>query len=337
MARKIWIDITNTPQVHLLCAIAANINLSVNEFEYSIRDFSETKKLMEKKGIDDYIVFGTHHGKAKVLKALGLISRFTEIYRSNIRFDISISCGSDGAIWTSWLKGRKSIAFGDNDLAKQWTYARFVSFAFFPDAISKEVLFKQGLNAKKLFQYPGFKEDIYLADYKPDTAFLKELPFNSYVIVRAENSQANYINEKTVSITPALLKLLDSKGINVLFLPRYLSDKDYCIGLKHVFMPENAVNGLDAVYYSNAVFTGAGTLAREAACLGIPSFSFFAGKDLLAVDKKLITERKMFFSRDPQELLLQFTKSRKAKANLKRAVEVRDIVISRLNEVMQGF
>ena len=41
-----------------------------------------------------------------------------------------------------------------------------------------------------------------------------------------------------------------------------------------IFVPEGPLNGLD-VCYSDAVLTGAGTFAREAAILGTPAISFF--------------------------------------------------------------
>ena len=68
-------------------------------------------------------------------------------------------------------------------------------------------------------------------------------------------------------------------------------------------MPDGAVNGLDACYFSDAVLTGASTMAREAACLGIPAVSFYAGSDLLTVDKSLVDAGKMFFSRNPENIM----------------------------------
>jgi uncharacterized protein len=335
MVKKIWIDITNTPQVHFLCAIARNIGANDFSFVYSTRDFSETISLLQKHKIFDYIIYGKHYGSKKIIKALGLVSRFFEMNSSSTPYDISISCGSESAIWTSWLKGKPSVAFGDNDLAKQWTYGRFVDFAFFPDAIDERILIHQGLKRHKLFLYPGFKEDIYLADYKPDSQFLDSLPFKNYVVVRPENVMANYIkNPHTKTITPELLKLLSAKGINILFLPRYKFDKEFSKGINNVFTPEKPINGLDAVYYSSGVFTGAGTLAREAACLGVPSFSFFIGRDLLAVDKRLIQQGKMCFSRQPMELLNKFLKSEKIPIDLTRSINIKDLVIKKLKSVL---
>jgi hypothetical protein len=123
---------------------------------------------------------------------------------------------------------------------------------------------KQGIKKEKLHQYNGYKEDIYIADYRPDQRFLSELPFDNYVLVRPENIQANYIRNGNVhSIASELLKLLTGKGYNVLYLPRYAFDREYANGLKNVHIPSAPVNGLDACYFTDAVLTGAGTFARK--------------------------------------------------------------------------
>ena len=130
---------------------------------------------------------------------------------------------------------------------------------------------------------------------------------------------ANYIrNDGARSITPQLLSLLDTKGFNVLYLPRYAFDREYADGFDKIFIPDGPVNGLDACYFADAVLTGAGTFAREAACLGVPSFSFYAGKDMLAVDKKMIADKWMFFSRDPSDLVTEVVRSHRKQNDLKR-------------------
>jgi len=81
--------------------------------------------------------------------------------------------------------------------------------------------------------------------------------------------------------------------------------------------------------------TGAGTFAREAACLGVPSFSFFAGKQLLSVDKALIKEKKMFWSRNINELLEALKKYEKKYVDLTHSKYVQEEVISKIWEVIQ--
>jgi uncharacterized protein len=333
---KIWFDITNTPQVHFLLAIMNGLSAK-GEHEYLIttRDFSETVKLLKSKTEIPFDIIGGHHGKSLFRKASGLINRFSEVSKVVKEFDVSISCGSESAVWNSFVRNKKSIAFGDNDLAKQWTYGLFVSYAFFPKSIPTQVLTRQGIKKSKLYQYDGFKEQIYLADFVPDDKFTKSLPFEDYVVVRPENIKANYVSKSAeVSITPALLKKLSSMGENILYLPRYQDDFDYAKGISNVYIPPGPLNGIDACYFSKAVFTGAGTLAREAACLNIPSYSFFAGETLLAVDRDLIGQNKMMFSRDADELCRHYLKSEKKQADLSWAKLVKEEVMTRLMQVI---
>lgn len=334
---RIWYDITNTPQVHFLLAIDRAIQEMDSNCQaiYTARHFSETVKMMEKSlGNDGFIVVGGHHGKSYAKKILGLISRFNALNRLKLDYDVSVSCGSESAIWQSWQRRRTSIAFGDNDQARQWTYSRFVSYAFFPRAIDKSILEKQGLRGK-LYQYDGYKEDIYLSYYKPDRAFLSTIPFEHYVVVRPENVMANYIRNGSVrTIIPDLLKELDNKGINILYLPRYDIDREYAKGRGRVYIPQNPINGLDACYFSDAVLTGAGTLAREAACLGVPAFSFYSGKQLLAVDKEMISEKRIFYSRDVKEISAKLLISKRHDVNLRRCIQVREEVAGRLKELL---
>jgi len=335
---KVWFDIMNTPQVHFLLSVRDLLIKEENSFTYTAREFSETAQLLAQKLDDPFKVIGSHHGKSYFNKVSGTLQRFWKVHSIPLAYDLSISCGSENAIWSSFLKRKKSIAFGDNDTARQWTYARFCDFSFFPDAIDKGLLNKQGLKDRKLYRYHGYKEDLYLSNFKPDPDFVSSLPFTNYVVLRPENIMANYIrNDSVKSITPQLLKALEYQGINVLYLPRYDFDRAYADGIKNVFIPDNPINGLDACYYSDAVLTGAGTFAREAACLGIPSFSFFAGKSLLAVDQKMISDGWMFFSRDPKALIQQFIKSSKKEPDIKRCQSVRSEVKQKLDEVILGF
>lgn len=334
---KVWYDITNTPQVHFLLAIKRIIEELDHTIDsvYTARDFSETSKMLTKVlGDNSFKTIGKHHGKSYAKKVSGLIYRSIEVLRLDLDYDVSISCGSESAIWRSFINRKTSIAFGDNDQARQWTYGPFVDYVFFPQAIPFDILKRQGLK-KKLYQYNGFKEDIYLSYYQPDMSFLDNLPFNNYIVVRPENIMANYIRNSNVeSITPTLLKELDKRGYNVLYLPRYEIDKSYATGIESVFIPEQPINGLDACYYSDAVLTGAGTFAREAACLGVPSFSFYTGKDLLAVDKELIKQGKMFHSRQVHELLSKLKVSKRVESNLDRCQNVKKEIADRLKVIL---
>src|SRR5690625_1495686 len=173
---KIWLDITNTPQVHFLSAIYRSLERR-GDFNCIItaREISETGKLLENQNEFPFDVIGEHYGRSYIKKVFGLAKRALSVFNSDIQYDISISCGSESAVWNAFVRRKKSITFGDNDLARQWTYGRFVDFAFFPDAIAKEKIIKQGISDQKLCMYPGNKEDLYMADFEPGTDFKSSL------------------------------------------------------------------------------------------------------------------------------------------------------------------
>lgn len=300
MKKTIWFDITNVPHVNFLLPI---IRKYEEEFDmvFTVRDFAETVGLFQKRIGRPYIEVGQHQGGSKLKKLIGLYQRIMSLRKQLPHFDIKISVGGDSSSPIAWSKRKLSVTFDDNETSPNWMYAPFTDLAFWPKVIDKKRLNKQFFR-KNLYQYNGYKEDFYLANYEPDPTFLGKLPFEHYVVVRPENIKASYVDGRQ-SIVPELLKMLDSMDYNILYLPRYESDRDYAQGIKNIYIPTEAVNGMDACFYADAILTGAGTMAREAACLGVPSVSFFAGAHLLSVDQSLVDQHKMFFSRDVKEII----------------------------------
>lgn len=298
--KKIWFDVTNVPHVNFLLPI---IRKYEDEFDmiFSVRDFAETKSLFEKRIGKPYVLVGKHQGGNKVKKLIGLFERIVTLNKKISNFDLKVSVGGASSSCVAWLRRKYSVTFDDNESSPNWMYAPFTDLAFWPKVIDTKCLNKQFFK-KNLYQYNGYKEDFYLANYQPNPDFLNQLPFEHYVVVRPENIKASYV-EGRQSIVPELLKALDAKGYNILFLPRYESDRDYAKDIKNLYIPLEAVNGMDACYYADAILTGAGTMAREAACLGVPSVSFFAGAHLLTVDQSLVDAGKMFYSRDVQDIM----------------------------------
>ena len=102
-------------------------------------------------------------------------------------------------------------------------------------------------------------------------------------------------------------------------------------------IPKKALNGLDLCWYSDAVLTGSGTFAREAACMGTPAVSFFPGKRLLSVDQELINEGKIFHSRDVDEIMEYISSQPKKnkKPNLEQSKKVKKEVVDITKEIIE--
>lgn len=322
-----WFDFSNPPHVNLFRPLLSHFSSQSYSSYLTSREFVETTGLLNKYGLK-YHSFGKHGGKNRISKAFHLFSRNYKLYRNLPDFKLSISSSIE-APQISWLKRNKSIIFDDNEIAPNWLYGRFVSFVFAPSVIPIENWERNGINKNKVIQYEGYKENIYIADYKPDKSFLSNIPFRNFVTVRPENVFAAYVPRGATSIVPELIKKLTKEGKNILYLPRYKMDHKYINKQDNIHIPDKPLNGLDVCYYSDAVLTGAGTFAREAAVLGTPSISFFAGEKLLTVDQSLIAKNKIFYSRNVYEIIDYLKNKQKDIKNIdfpKSAIIKKDVI-----------
>jgi predicted glycosyltransferase len=209
----------------------------------------------------------------------------------------------------------------------------FTDYIVVPESAGE--VFRRYMKKNEIITYAGFKEDVYIADFQPDSEFNEKIPFEDYVVLRPEALSSLYVDEKE-SLVSDLLNRFNRENINVVYLPRDKEDFGYVKDF-NVFTPKVPLNGLDLCYYSNVVLTGSGTMAREASCLGVPSVSFFPGKKLLSVDKNLISENKMFHSRDPEEIVeyvLNNKKKNKKLLDFKRSKKVKNEVVKIIKDIL---
>lgn len=297
----VWFDFSNPPHVNLFLPILKEFHRQQKSTFCTAREFVETKGLLEKYGIP-FESFGKHGGKNRLSKAFNLVNRNIELLRNLPQFKLSISSSFE-APQISWLRGRPAVVFDDNEIAPNWLYSKFVKHVIAPSVIDVASWQKSGIKKSKVIPYNGYKEDVYIADYIPDPTFLNSLPFSDFITVRPENIFASYVPVGAKSIVAELIEKLTTKGLNILYLPRYEVDRTYAKAQPNIFIPQKPLNGLDVCYYSKAVLTGAGTFAREAALLGVPAVSFFAGNELLTVDKSMISKGIMLHTRQVEEIV----------------------------------
>ncbi len=307
--QNIWFDFTNPPHVNFFLPFIRHFEKNGHKIQITAREFVETVKLLEINGLN-YSVYGKHGGRSKLFKVKSLIERELSLLKEIKDFNFSFSSNYEAPL-TSWLKRKPSLVFDDNDISPNWLYAKFAKYVISPCYINVEAMYRMGISKKQLITYNGFKENIYIADYKPSSSFFDKVPFSDFVTVRPENIKASYVPKGRKSIVPELIHRLTSRGINVLYLPRYSSDKELVQLNDRVFVPSSPLNGLDVCYYSKAVLTGAGTFSREAAVMGTPAVSFFAGDKFLGVDMAMFKKDMVYYSRDPQQIVEFVLKSEK--------------------------
>jgi len=337
--KKLWIDIINPS--HALFFNALLSELDDYKINITIRDRAETVDLVESFGIKGKII-GTDY-RDPLKKSVNMIFRTLDLAMRTPNFDAALSFENGMNVLVSKIRRKTSILYCDNDLKffqkngffqnSETKIKTLASYTIVPEACYEN--FKRVISEDKLIRFNGYKEDIYIADHEPDSKFLDKLPFNEFVVIRPEALGSFYVKEMQ-SIVPELLRLFTREGVNVVYLPREVEDVKYAKGFD-VFIPEKALNGLDLCHYADAFLTGSGTMAREAACMGVTAVSFFPSKTLLSVDQQLVDEGKIFHSRNVEAIIDHVLFQHKTNKNrdLERCREVKRNVVRTTKQILQ--
>lgn len=329
---RIWIDIVTPSQVQLFKVLIPELRKRISCIT-STR-FAETTQLLHNFGIKSDII-GSHPTRKDLYKYIKVMERLMVLTLMIKHFDVSLSFQNFYVPIVTKIRNKKNVTLFDNDLPSfdVKVMLKFSDYLICPKAISAHKLSSQTAK-RKIYQFDGYKEDIYLADYVPDPAFMDQIPFSNYVVVRPEPLFAIYVKEKK-TIVPELLSCLIREGsFNVIYLPRSSRDLKYAKNT-NVHVPKKPLNGLDLSWYSQAVLTGSGTFAREAACMEVPAVSFFPGK-LLSVDRQLVKESKIFHSRNIDKIMAYVHKHKNNRNldHMARSKKVKREVVNMINEIL---
>jgi len=301
----IWIDISNTPQVFFFSSLVKVLQDRYSFFITS-RERGETKDLLEILDVEN-LNFGKDF-RNPFLKTGSLGFRSFQLSYKVPDFDYCFSFENPMPVPTTRLRDKDFVLFLDNDFKviseksfvqkSETKVQKNAEYLVVPE-VSKE-RFSKIFKESKIFDYPGYKEHVYISDYEPNTC--EEVPFEDYMVLRPESLSSMYVLHEE-SLVPEILRLTDKKKLNVVYLPREDEDKKMASKFDNVFIPDETLNGLDLCYNANAVLTGSGTMSREAAVLGTSAVSFFPSEKLLSVDQDLVDRCKVLHSRDAEEIV----------------------------------
>jgi uncharacterized protein len=337
---RIWIDLANSPHVPFFSALTPEfINLG-HEIEFTARDFAETVALAEQSQLGA-VTIGGYGGRRVAGKASNLASRAWELSRwaRARRFDLAVSHNSYSQILAARALRLPTATLMDyehqpaNHLAFRLSHKIVV-----PDCFPAEQLKRYGARIGKVRRYHGTKEDVYLADFERDERFasiLSPLGVGSgsvLVLMRPPARDALYHRFENTLFDEALEKILKSSGVKVILLPRDETQRsDYNQRTdQNLIIPETPLPGADLIASSDLVISAGGTINREAAALGVPAVSIYAGQ-WAAVDQMLVEEgrlRRISSREDLQKLVI----AKKTTSNVRRATNVRSEVLKLILE-----
>ncbi len=318
---KIWIDLTNSPHVTFFSPIIQRLEKAGHDIVITYRDFAQTKSMVEGARLEATLIDG-HGGKSKLGKIKSLLSRTYQLvkFAKQYDFDLAVSHNSYFQLLAAKYLGIKSLTSMDfegqpaNHIA--FRLATLVSVpTSFPEADLKR------FGAKNVAFYRGIKENISLANFRVERDFSSKLKTafklddnalsKPIIVVRPPPVLALYHNNDE-HIFQLVLEKLNTDQNTVLVVPR-THDQGSQIADKYAsfHFSEQVLDGLQLVYFADAVISGGGSMNREAACLGTQAISVFSDA-LCAIDQHLQSQGMLqqLLSRDDIENL-EFSKREK--------------------------
>ena len=332
MKMRLWIDLANSPHVPFFKALANRFVAQGHEIETTARELAETIPLARAAGFTPEVV-GAHAGRDVSKKAGRLVSRAWALaaWARKHKFDLAISHNSYSQILAARRLRIKTITLMDYEHQPANHLAfRLASRIIVPSSFPAERLRAFGARTDKVRRYHGTKEDVYLADFQPDPSFGAQLcelgvnADNTLVLMRPPAHDALYHRFQNTLFDEALRMLLANESVQVILLPRNEAQRA-AYQAERLIIPGAPLDGANLIATSDLVISAGGTINREAAALGVPAASIYAG-NWAAVDEELVKEgrlRRIENAEDLRRLAIE----KKQSAKPRRSVEVIDEVV----------
>jgi predicted glycosyltransferase len=333
---RLWIDLANSPHVPFFRALINRFEAAGHEIEVTARDFAETVPLANAASLSPDVV-GAHGGRAVSAKAGNLMSRAWALggWARPRKFDLAISHNSYSQILAARALRVKSVTLMDYEYQPANHLAfRLTSRIIVPVSFPHRRLRRYGASPQKVRRYNGTKEDVYLADFRPDPSFdaqLSQLGIgkdNVLVLMRPPAHEALYHRFQNTLFDEALNLFLSDNRVAVVLLPRNEAQRSTYASSRrtNLIVPPEPLDGPNLIAGSDLVISAGGTINREAAALGVPAASIYAGQ-WAAVDEQLVKEGRLKRIRTTADLK-HLELKKKEELNPRRSVDVIDQIVS---------
>ncbi|HEX8161949.1 MAG TPA: DUF354 domain-containing protein [Pyrinomonadaceae bacterium] len=301
---RIWIDLANSPHVPFFRALAGEFAARGHEVEWTARDFAQTVEMARAAGLSPAVI-GGHGGRELAGKAGNLFGRAFALLRwaRGRAFDSAVSHNSYSQIVAARALGLKSVTLMDYEHQPANHLAfRLASRVVVPRALPGDALRRHGARAPKVRRYDGLKEDVYLADYRPDPRAVAELrrslgatAGSVLVVVRPPAGEALYHRFENELFDALLARLSSEPRARTVFLARGRAQREQFaarLAPDKFVVPQSALDGSLLVSAADLVVSAGGTMNREAAALATPAATIYAGA-WAAVDEQLVGEGRL--------------------------------------------
>lgn len=330
---RVWIDLANSPHVLFFEAVVDDLRARGDEVVLTARDHAQTVELARSRWPEVEVVGGRSPGGA-LAKGRAVARRALDLRRLVAgRVDVALSHGSYPQLVAARLARLPSVTLMDYEFqpANHLSF-RLAERVVVPEAFPDDALRRFGARGRRVVRYPGFKEELSLAGFTPDESVLRELELDAervIVVLRPPPDGALYHRLENERFDEIFEAVVAAPGVDPVVLPR---SPEQGRRYARARVPERAVDGRSLLAVADVVVGGGGTMTREAALLGTPTATVFAGK-LAAVDAELIRRGLLLDLRAGGVPRLEKKRARPRPADADRAGRLLETIRSALADV----
>ncbi|MGH9170247.1 MAG: DUF354 domain-containing protein [Acidimicrobiales bacterium] len=303
---KWWVDIANAPNVTVFKPVVEALQEEGHRFVFTVWDRGQARALAERTWPDTQVIGSQGFRMDQASKGTAIAGRAAALYLAMRRQHVDVALGHASnaqAVAARALRVPSVTMMDYEHHPANHVGFRASNLVALPDVIPYGAVRKFGLSRRRYMPYAGLKEDIALAGFRPEAGFRAKLGVGErdrLAVVRPAAEGALY-HRHANSICDAVIDRLAELGCSVLISPRTRSQGEryeHRQGVRVLFDP---VSGPDLLYAADVFVGGGGSMTRESAVLGTPTYSIFEGKPA-AVDSWLETKGRLVCLRDLKDL-----------------------------------
>ena len=283
---RIWIDLENSPHGLFFRPIIGELQSRGHEVVLTARDFAQTLELASVIGVP-LACIGHGESFSYAGKAFAGIWRALQLIRfmRGKNADLALSHGSRAQVLAAAWLGMPSYACFDYDYTDTRVFQIFCRHVLVPEVAIGNFQVTKRVPAGFFVPYPGIKEEVYVGHWPLDGAIVSRLGLDAsgvIAVLRPPATAAHYSTRASDELFESALScLLDSQNTQLVLLPRYRSQALELAARASLrgraLIPTRAIDALSLMAVADLVVSGGGTMIREAAVLGTPAYSVFAG------------------------------------------------------------
>jgi predicted glycosyltransferase len=291
---RVWVDLSNSPHPLLFAPIGRRLQELGHEVGVTARDNAQTVELALERWPDAAIVGGPSPF-SRVRKVEEMVARIPLLRRWARAFgpDVALSHNSYAQIVAARLLGVPVVTAMDYEGQPANNLAfRLADVILLPEALRDSAVRRQGATGRRTRFYPGLKEEIYLGDFEPDPTALPSIGVAAsdrpLVVARTPPSRAAYHRFGNALFDEVIDVLATDPSARTVVLARHPEQREAIAGLarNNLIVPDHAIDSRSIIHAADLVVGAGGTMTREAALMGVPTYSVFAGEQP-AVDREL--------------------------------------------------